>query len=264
MLLIRSPASPVDTNFSLFSGSRPVAINNIVSTVNSLGNSEIVLELAQPLPVNTVVKLSYRGVLTTDQLGNKLKQFSNRIVTSLSSSQAIASPGYSYANLFLTGDNSINASGNEYNNALVGNSADNVLEGGLGVDVLTGGLGRDTFKYSSFTDSRLLDPITGKVAFDRITDLTIGSDAIDGPYAVSSDGFLRVSSTASGTVDTALIQSLLPSSIFTPYKAAIISLTDRNKTFLVINNGTRGFLPSSDLFIEITGYTGSMDNLSII
>ena len=262
--LIVAPSTVIDSKFSLRSGSRSIAIKSLASKINTSGNSEIVLELSESLPSKTVVKLSYLGSLIADQFGNKLSQFSNLIVASLASSQSIKSPGYSYANLVLTGDSVANVTGNDYDNFIAGNSADNILEGGAGVDVITGGTGRDTFRYSNFTSSILLDPITGKAAYDKITDFAIGSDAVDAPYAVSSDVLLRVSSSLPGPLDSKMIQSLLPSNIFEPYGAAVVTLTETNKTFLILNNGNRGFLSSEDTFIDITGFSGSINNLSII
>ena len=262
--LIVAPSKVIDSKFSLRSGSRSIAIKSLASKINSSGNSEIVLQLSESLPSTTVVKLSYLGSLIADQFGNKLSQFSNLIVASLASSQSITSPGYSYANLVLTGDSVANVTGNDYDNFIAGNSADNIFEGAAGVDVITGGTGRDTFRYSNFTSSLLLDPITGKAAYDKITDFAIGSDAVDAPYAVRSDVLLRVSSSLPGPLDSKMIQSLLPSNIFEPYGAAVVTLTETNKTFLILNNGNRGFLSSEDTFIDITGFSGSINNLSII
>ncbi len=53
--------------------------------------------------------------------------------------------GPNLENLTLTGTASINGTGNELENILIGNSADNVLDGGAGVDILIGGLGNDTY-----------------------------------------------------------------------------------------------------------------------
>ena len=262
--LIVTPPTVKDSKFILRSGSRSIVVKSLASKINSLGNSEILLQLSESLPSSTVVKLSYLGSVISDHFGNKLSQFSNFIVTSLASSQSIASPGYSYVNLALTGDSNANVTGNDYDNFIAGNVADNILEGGAGVDVITGGTGRDTFKYSNFVGSLLSDPITGKAAYDRITDFAIGSDIVDAPYAVRSEALLRISSSLPGSLDAKMIQSLLPSDIFEPYGAAVITLTETNKTFLVLNNGNRGFLSSQDIFIDITGFSGSINNLSII
>ena len=110
----------------------------------------------------------------------------------------------------------------------------------------------------------MTDTITGKAAYDRITDFAIGSDVVDAPYAVRSDALLRISSSLQGSLDATMIQSLLPPNVFEPYGAAVVTLTETNKTFLVLNNGNRGFLSSEDIFIDITGFSGSINNLSII
>jgi Ca2+-binding RTX toxin-like protein/subtilisin-like proprotein convertase family protein len=47
--------------------------------------------------------------------------------------------------LTLTGEESINGTGNAFGNTLVGNSGDNILDGGAGMDSMYGGLGNDTY-----------------------------------------------------------------------------------------------------------------------
>ncbi|MDZ8023157.1 MAG: VCBS domain-containing protein, partial [Nostoc sp. DedQUE11] len=61
---------------------------------------------------------------------------------------------------------------------LGGGNGDDLLVGGAGADTLTGGLGADTFRFA-LSDSPLSN-------FDRITDLEINTDIIDGPTAVSA------------------------------------------------------------------------------
>jgi hypothetical protein len=102
--------------------------------------------------------------------------------------------------LGLTGEASIDATGNDVCNTIHGNNGDNVLmglagndilsgaagddtlQGGVGNDVLTGGHGvdqlfggegSDTFRYAKATDSSV---VTG---VDRIHDFTKGEDKID-------------------------------------------------------------------------------------
>lgn len=53
--------------------------------------------------------------------------------------------GENVENLVLTGNATVNGTGNALANALTGNSADNVLDGGAGADTLVGGLGNDTY-----------------------------------------------------------------------------------------------------------------------
>ncbi|MCP9783493.1 hypothetical protein KBY83_09210 [Cyanobium sp. WKJ7-Wakatipu] len=58
--------------------------------------------------------------------------------------------GTNLENLTLTGTTTINGTGNELDNTIIGNSANNILDGGNGgTDLLTGLGGADTFKFSS-------------------------------------------------------------------------------------------------------------------
>lgn len=58
--------------------------------------------------------------------------------------------GTNLENLILTETSSINGTGNERNNTIIGNSANNILDGsGGGTDRLTGLGGADTFKFST-------------------------------------------------------------------------------------------------------------------
>ena len=259
--LVEVPVSAAASKLSLRSGSRTVGIKNVQSLNNSLGNTELVLDLSETLPVNTVVKLSYLGSGIRDLFGNKLSQFNNRIVTDLALSNSISEPGYAYVNLSLTGNESNEVLGNSYANTIVGNSSDNILEGGVGTDILTGGAGRDTFVYRSTRDSVLIDPVTGKSSVDKITDFAIGTDVIDGPYSVSSNSVLRLESV---DFSAEVLQSLLPANILQPGGAAILTFTSSQQTYVLLNDATPGYGPSEDILIDISGYKGLSGNLNII
>ncbi|WP_211167703.1 esterase-like activity of phytase family protein [Pseudanabaena yagii] len=56
-------------------------------------------------------------------------------------------------NLMLTGNSSINGTGNDLNNIIIGNSGNNILDGGIGADSLSGGLGNDTYIVDNLGDS---------------------------------------------------------------------------------------------------------------
>ena len=83
----------------------------------------------------------------------------------------LASVNYSLAanldNLLLTGSGSINGTGNELANVLVGNSGANVLSAGAGNDVLAGGAGNDTLDGGAGDDLYLYNQGDGR---DVITD----------------------------------------------------------------------------------------------
>ncbi|MGE0388102.1 MAG: hypothetical protein AB7Q97_25535 [Gammaproteobacteria bacterium] len=69
-------------------------------------------------------------------------------------------------NLTLLGSASIDGTGNDLANVIVGNSAANRLDGGAGADVLRGGAGDDTYTVDSAGDSVIEDPGAG---FDTVT-----------------------------------------------------------------------------------------------
>ena len=93
-------------------------------------------------------------------------------------------------NLTLVGSASINGTGNDLNNVLLGNSADNILDGGLGYDVLTGGAGSDIFQLLNLSK-------------DKITDFVVGQDHVELASSVFSSlnytGQLHAENFAIGT-----------------------------------------------------------------
>ncbi|MBD2108168.1 bluetail domain-containing putative surface protein [Nodosilinea sp. FACHB-13] len=143
-------------------------------------------------------------------------------------------------------------SGLEGNDTLVGGNGADRLVGGAGGDGLTGGNGADTFVISSLSDSLLSN-------FDRITDLKIGTDVIDGPTAVSAANVAELGAVAS--LNQAGISAILTAGAFGANRAATFSLGSR--TFVALNNDTAGFQETSDAVVEITGFSGSLTNLAI-
>jgi uncharacterized protein YjiK len=143
--------------------------------------------------------------------------------------------------------------GNGGNDILLGGNGDDLLVGGRGADLLTGGKGEDTFRYTSFSDSLL----TG---FDRITDFQIGTDRLDGPTAVRANNVAKLG--VVGSLTQADISAVLTNSSFGANRAATFRFG--SQTFLALNDGIAGFQSSSDSIIEITGFSGSLNNLSII
>ena len=87
------------------------------------------------------------------------------------------------------GSASINGTGNDKANKLVGNKSNNnlrgfggkdILTGGGGADTLTGGSGADTFTYKSLSDSsgKLIDTITDYSSNDKIDLSAIDSNPL--------------------------------------------------------------------------------------
>ncbi len=178
--------------------------------------------------------------------------------------------GANLENLILTGNATINGTGNSLNNTITGNAAINIinggtgndtLSGGSGGDTLTGGLGADRFAYPDFKDSLLAAP-------DRITDF----NPADGDrIAVNSPSSLPTAVFNAGVFSTATYSTLSD--------AAIAAYADANPniagtqplaanqavffgwnggTYLSVNDGIAGFNANSDLLINITGMTGTL------
>ena len=158
--------------------------------------------------------------------------------------------------LILTGTSAINATGNALDNHITGNSAANIIIGGAGVDVLAGMGGADTFRYTALSNSRL-------AGFDRIIDLEIGTDILDGPRAVSAANTKELGAVA--TLDQAGISAVLTTAFFGANQAGTFTFGSGSdtRTFLALNDATAGFSSTSDCIIEITGYTGELTKLAI-
>lgn len=144
-------------------------------------------------------------------------------------------------------------SGSDFNDELTGNNRRNTLVGGGGADILLGGNNRDTFIYRSLDASLLGNN-------DVIGDLAIGIDSIKGPSTVAAGDLAQLGMAAS--LSEADIQVVLNATDFVSNGAA--TFTVGSQTYLALNNGTAGFVASSDGIIEITGYTGNLSDLSVV
>ena len=160
-------------------------------------------------------------------------------------------------NLTLTGADNINGTGNSLNNTISGNSGNNILDGGRGKDILNGGGGADIFRYSTLGNSRLAE-------YDRINDFAVGIDVIDGANAVVSSNIRKLGAVASLSEND--IQKVLSSGDFVSNGAAIFTFKSggSTQTYLALNDSTAGFSERDDAIIEITGYSGNINDLSVV
>ena len=135
---------------------------------------------------------------------------------------------------------------------LLGGNGNDTLTGGAGADFLTGGSGADTFAYPLLNNSLLS-------GFDRILDLAIGTDKIDGPNAVSAANLAKLGAVASLTQTG--ISAVLTNGSFVANRAA--TFTFGSQRFVALNDGVAGFSETTDAIIAITGFSGNINNLAI-
>ena len=86
--------------------------------------------------------------------------------------------GTTLENLTLTGSDSINGSGNDLNNLLIGNVSANVLRGIAGNDVLNGRAGKDVLWGGPGEDSFLFNSALSSANVETIMDFSVGIDSI--------------------------------------------------------------------------------------
>ncbi|MCL6750540.1 calcium-binding protein [Nostoc sp. CCCryo 231-06] len=172
-----------------------------------------------------------------------------------------------------------NVKGSIFNDFLFGNSGANVLNGDNGVDGLNGGAGADTLTGGQGADLFGFQFGQSTVsATDRITDFTIGTDAIglfssDGTSVITPSSFTR----AADKTATTLVN--LANQVFTDANggvagnqalgvngASLVRVTSGAiaGTYLAINNSTAGFQANSDLLVNLTGLTGTLPALGNI
>ncbi|MCC5607532.1 hypothetical protein LC612_12225 [Nostoc sp. CHAB 5834] len=197
----------------------------------------------------------------------------SRVIVDLASEFATGSAGTD--SIF----NVENVKGSIFDDFLFGNSGANVingdngndgLNGGAGADTLTGGQGGDGFVFQ-FGESTVS-------ATDRITDFTIGTDAI-GLVSTDTLTLITPSTFTRATDKTATTLVNLANQVFTDANgavagnqalgvngAALVRVTSGAiaGTYLAINNSTAGFQANSDLLVNLTGLTGTLPALGNI
>jgi hypothetical protein len=102
------------------------------------------------------------------------------------------------------------------------------------------------------------------LAIDRITDLAIGTDIIQSWAPVASSEILRLSKPDQQVLTPDALTNWLSEEQSPSFKAALVSINNSSQTFLVLNDDRAGFNPSNDSVIDITGYSGLLENLRII
>lgn len=229
----------------------------VLQALISTTNSKVVeLTLGRTPAASSSLKTTYvaqsNGPVIRDVSGNTPANFSQINAETYSTATSVTNLAASYSNLELLGTASISGVGNALANSITGNSGANILHGGSGGDTLTGLGGKDTFRYTNLLDSLLTQ-------YDRISDLVIGFDQIDGPTTVLPSNVRQLGAVAA--LSQSAIQQVLTTNQFVANGAATFTFSSR--TFLAINDSTAGFNASRDGVIEITGYSGNLNQLGI-
>jgi Ca2+-binding RTX toxin-like protein len=142
-----------------------------------------------------------------------------------------------------------------------GGDGDDLISGGADKDILTGGIGNDLFDYTTLTDSRIgiswFNVNLSKV--DVITDFTRGEDKFLVQSNPTNNGFFSpaVRHLSVNSI-FGLGATVLGLATLGAYDAAQITVGSGSgsRTFVAINNGSFGFNPNTDAFIELQNYTG--------
>ena len=172
--------------------------------------------------------------------------------------------------LVLTGNRVINGTGNALANTITGNAAANGLDGLAGEDTLTGGAGPDVFGFH-FGHSRIRTP-------DRITDFNFGEDKISllnshGRLLPAPLAFSRAADNSTASTLAALAEAMFADANgrtagnqpLAVDAAALVRSTNAaiTGTYLLINDGNAARSLTSDLLINITGYSGTLPALGV-
>ena len=153
--------------------------------------------------------------------------------------------------------------GSGFNDSLTGGTNNDTLSGGAGNDSLTGNGGVDTFLYNTVVSAIISG--TTSPSFERITDLAIGTDGLDGPNAVSAANVKQLGDVGSSLTSDS-ITALLTTTNFLASGASTFTFGSGAglRTFIALNDTIAGYDSTTDGIIEITGYTGTLTSLAII
>ncbi|NBN77628.1 DUF4214 domain-containing protein [Microvirga tunisiensis] len=144
--------------------------------------------------------------------------------------------------------------GGNGNDTIEGGDGNDTITGGVGADTLTGGAGADTFTFTTLAHSLV-------AAADSIKDFVAGTDKIDVttvPAAVLQGAAYTAAGT--GTLATDIATALTAGGgTLAANGAAVVTITGTGAgTYLILNDGTAGYVAGDDAVVNITGITGTL------
>jgi Ca2+-binding RTX toxin-like protein len=163
--------------------------------------------------------------------------------------------------------------GNSINNSLIGGIGNDNLNGGLGNDTMSGGTGIDTLTGGAGNDTILCGYGQSLVSsVDRVSGFVVGQDRFDILTSGGIDVSIRAYSVA-GTRNAADMNGFMQQ-VFTDVNLGLSGSQSlgtnsavfarwQSRAFVMVNDGVAGFQASSDLAIEVTGFSGSFDTATM-
>jgi Ca2+-binding RTX toxin-like protein len=235
----------VDNNTIDFSGADPGITINV-----DLGLQSILISGTASSPQSLVKVVNFDNVIGTNGNDTIIGDDQENILDGGKGDDSIVG--------FQKSDTLMGGHGNDTLNGRAGND---LIIGGADKDILTGGMGNDLFDYTKLTDSRIgiswFNVNLSKV--DVITDFTRGEDKFLVQSNPTDNGFFSpaVRHLSVNSI-FGLGATVLGLATLGQYDAAQITVGSGAgaRTFVAINNGSFGFNPNTDAFIELQGYTG--------
>ena len=229
-----------------------IATNNANDWIDGLSNGGFIANLEINLSKNL---LSINNLPGIGSISSVIEKFENLSGTYNSDSLI----GDSSENTILGNSGDDFLFGKKGNDIIDGGSGNDFIQGGLGADILTGGQGADTFIYEKNKDSKLTKRNLKKL--DLIKDFNVDEDTIHFKKGVDQNEFLFLGDIAFLTPKN--INKALKNNSSFDYDAVGFTIEESGKTYVAINGCDCGFQSKNDLLIEITGYTGDLNNINI-
>ena len=229
-----------------------IATNNSNDWIDGLSNGGFIADLEINLSKNL---LSINNLPGIGSISSEIEKFEN--LSGTNNADSLIGDSSNNTILGNAGDDFL--FGKKGNDIIAGDSGNDLIQGGMGGDILTGGQGADTFIYKKNKDSKFTRRNSQKL--DWIKDFNTDEDAIYFEKGVNQNEFLFL-----GNIDfltpKSINKSLKNHSSF-DYDAVGFNIEESGKTYVAINGCNCGFQSKNDLLIEITGYTGDLNNIKI-
>lgn len=249
-----------------------IATNNSNDWIDGISNGGFIADLEINLSKGTLDINNLPGI---GSISSSIEKFENisasnnsdNLIGNSSNNKILGNQGNDYIFGKRGKDNINGGDGNDVlkggrgNDKLFGDAGEDLVEGGLGKDILNGGLGADTFIYRKANDSKLNNKKDINNV-DWIKDFNTDEDKIYFSEAKEKQTVMNL-----GELDYLSAKSInkaLEKNLCKNFNTIYFNVISSNKTFLAINGSGLGFQGGNDLLLDITGYTGELENINIL